>query len=219
MPRHPQPEEDNTSCTDKASDLCDSDTLEVRIGKAIITHEKLVSVGKKPNMAEIARCYQVSDNYHTFRNRLLRKHAPASQAHHHQQLLSKVEEDVLIDWCEYLSARGTPLNRKTIGRRVHGISGVFPGKAWIDRFLDRHPTLKNVRATGLDPVRAQAFNPTTVKANFEAFKKELLDKGVKNRKYLQYGRERHSVVWGPKNSQRKVPVPPKSPTKVSYCAR
>lgn len=71
MPRHPLPEEDDVSV---ASDLSDSDTLEDRIGKAITAHQKLESIGENPKMMDICRRYRIRDSYHTFRNRLLKKH-------------------------------------------------------------------------------------------------------------------------------------------------
>jgi hypothetical protein len=67
-----------------------------------------------------------------------------------QQLLSTVQEDVLIDWCELSSAGATPIGPKTLRAHAFAISGKHPGKHWHERFAKRHPTLKLSKPTSLD---------------------------------------------------------------------
>ncbi|THU98481.1 DDE-domain-containing protein, partial [Dendrothele bispora CBS 962.96] len=63
---------------------------------------------------------------------------------------------------EILKARGYDVQENTVSPQ------------WIKSFLKRHPELKGRRGKGLDPKRAQAFNPTTVSHHF-ALLKSVMD--------------------------------------------
>lgn len=57
---------------------------------------------------------------------------------------------------------------------------MVPGRQWIDRFIATYGDLfHSRRAVGLDPVLAQAFNPTAVKETFYAYREWVVDRGIK----------------------------------------
>jgi len=86
------------------------------------------------------------------------------EGHQAQQLLSDAEETTLCDWIEYYALVAKPLDIQGILNLAAEISGKQPGKNWIDRFKTRHPKLCYSKPGGLDPKRAQNFNPTNAAA-------------------------------------------------------
>ncbi len=87
----------------------------------------------------------------------------------------------MVDWIQYLSMTGHPINKRTIRPKVQALMREqgkavpmnSPSKAWIRRFLERHPELKLGRGSGLDPKRAKAFNYTTVQGHFKLLKEHM----------------------------------------------
>jgi hypothetical protein len=121
---------------------------------------------------------------------------------------------------------GHPISKESLRAKVADISSILqkkqaqtgerhlPAKNWIYSFLERHPELDLKRPTGLDPKRAQNFNPTVVKRHFQLLGDFLNahdipweniynmdEKGIQlgggrkldNTKYL-YSREQHNRV-------------------------
>lgn len=103
---------------------------------------------------------------------------PRSVAHQKDQLLAPVQEEVLADWCQYLSDNGIPLNSKTIRPRVKALTGKKPGRNWFRRFLGRHPDVVSGRPAGLAPNRAQAVRYPIVQEHFKLWKKHVIDVGI-----------------------------------------
>ena len=134
----------------------------------------------------------------TLRERHRGIHAPAREAHERQQLLSPDEEIALVDWLEHLSdqvskqlfflsqtavdrgSQGMPVQRSTILEMVKTITErpKPPNKKWINRFLERHPTLTLGKPSGLDPKRAQAFNRPVVEDHFKKLKELITEKNI-----------------------------------------
>jgi hypothetical protein len=112
-------------------------------------------VGKPPqdrlSLLGVAKKFDVK--YCTLRNRVTGKHKDAKEAHESQQSLSHVQEKVLVEWLHQLSNECEPVSKWGIRKKVETITGgrVKPGKAWVRRFLKRHPTLKLGKPSGLDP--------------------------------------------------------------------
>ena len=96
-------------------------------------------------------------------------------AHSSRQLLSQAEENVLVEWLELMSTSATPLNAADLRGYALALTGKYPGKLWHRRFLERHPSLRLGKASGLDPKRAKNFNKANVSDYFEK-RKKLNDK-------------------------------------------
>lgn len=121
--------------------------------------------GKYTKYTDAAAAYDLS--YQTLRHRYLNLHGVANLGHTGQQLLSRVQEEVLVDWCIFLGLMGHPFHRVSIEFKVEQLAGRKPGKHWVKRFLKRHSAeLRFRKAAGLDPKRAQAFNVTNVHDHF-----------------------------------------------------
>ena len=122
--------------------------------------------------------------YFTLRRRILGLAVHQKEAHVDQQLLTKAEEQTLVEWIQYLALTGHLLNKRTIrpkvqaildakGSKFHG-SEKYPSKNWIRKFMRRWlPHLKTGRGSGLDPKRAKAFNFTTVSHHFRLFQETV----------------------------------------------
>ncbi|KAF9504594.1 hypothetical protein BS47DRAFT_1251031, partial [Hydnum rufescens UP504] len=91
------------------------------------------------------------------------------------------KENVLLDWITHLGFLAQPLDCWTVGPFVKDLCGKFPGKCWLQRFLQCH---KNetwyCQSSALDPKRARSFNYTTVHDYFNKLKAVL---------------EEHDIPW------------------------
>lgn len=146
-------------------------TYEERIAAAI----HWMQSGATSNMAEAAAKFGLV--YTTFQNRYTGRTKSRAEANRKLFKISPETEDVLVEWCQYLGMRGTPLNRRTIGPRVKALCGSSPTKAWFRGFVRRRQKeLKLYRPSGLAPNRAQAFNQTVVGHHFDLFKAEIMEK-------------------------------------------
>ncbi|KAJ7311687.1 hypothetical protein DFH08DRAFT_897426 [Mycena albidolilacea] len=61
-------------------------------------------------------------------------------AHVHERLLNKPQEDVLAEWIKSLAKRGIPLNLTTIGSYAAEIYGAPLGVTWPTRFKNATQT-------------------------------------------------------------------------------
>jgi hypothetical protein len=127
-------------------------------------------------------------------DRLCRRHQHCTQshavAHTKQQLLNPAQEDVLCNWAKYMGTEGQPLSKNMLRVTAADMSerlqkksketGMrkLPGKKWVYSLMDRHQDLKLKRVTGLDPLRAQCFNPTSVKGHFQLLENILRGKDI-----------------------------------------
>lgn len=96
------------------------------------------------------------------------------EAHQSQQLLSRPQEAVLSDWIEFRALIAKPLDIQDVKFLTYELSGRRPGKHWIYRFKKRWPKVSYSKPGGLDPKRAQNFNPSNV-AGFYALLKAIYD--------------------------------------------
>jgi hypothetical protein len=61
-----------------------------------------------------------------------------------------------------------PLTQTMLHEQVKVLTGKLPGEIWIKCFLQRHcDRIVAAKEHGLSPMRAQAFNQTTVKLHFD----------------------------------------------------
>ena len=100
-----------------------------------------------------------------------------SASHTKQRLLSPEEEDALCDWIEHLAYTCLPVDKRTVLDLVQQITGAPrpPNVKWVYRFLKRHPHIKLGKASGMDPMRAQAFNYTNVDDHFKKLEAVIKD--------------------------------------------
>jgi hypothetical protein len=140
------------------------------------------------HISEAARHFDVP--YDRLRRRHQRRTQSHAVAHTKQQLLNPAQEDVLCDWAKYMGTEGQPLSKNMLHVTVADMSErlqkesnetgtrKLPGKMWVYSLMDRRQDLKLKRPTGLDPVRAQCFNPASVKGHFQLLETLLRDKDI-----------------------------------------
>jgi hypothetical protein len=103
-----------------------------------------------------------------------------------KQKISKVEENVLVQFIKESADRGFPMSHKTIAFHANAIlqshlgDGYEPvGESWIFRFLDRHEDeLQTHWSKPLDMQRARALNPEVVDAWFDLVKRWIINQGI-----------------------------------------
>jgi hypothetical protein len=105
--------------------------------------------------------------YDTLRCQYLRLNQSRSDAHIHEQLLTKAEEETICKWLKYMGMTSHPISKETLHVKVGNISTVLqekcqqtgelqiPSRKWIYKFLDRQPDLQLKRPTSLDPKRTE----------------------------------------------------------------
>ena len=75
-----------------------------------------------------------------------------SDGHSSQKLLSQVQEDILVSWCEYQASMAEHLMHTTLQEHVRLLSSKVCSNIWVRRFLCRHATtIIAAKAQGLDP--------------------------------------------------------------------
>lgn len=124
-----------------------------------------------PNLSAMKRFldtkYKTNVCLGTIRNRASGAHQDARKGHEAQQLLSHIQENILIEWITLLSDTGHCISKQTLRKKAEILCGHKPGQTWIRPFLSRHPEIVLGKPSGLDPKRAQAFNKPTVKRHFQ----------------------------------------------------
>jgi len=93
------------------------------------------------------------------------------KVHSNEHIKQILQELVLVEWINHLGMLGQPLESRTISPYVRDLSGRFPGRNWLPRFLKRNSkTVRYCRTMALDPKRAMCFNYPSVKSYFEQLK-------------------------------------------------
>lgn len=114
-----------------------------------------------PALLKIEKFHQLK--LQTLRHRYKGQHTDSHSAHQEQMLLSPYQEMVLVEWMTKDAREVKPWTRAELRVRVKQLTGRSPGKSWLKSFEQRHAeTIHAARTSGLDPKRAQCFNPTTV---------------------------------------------------------
>ena len=136
-----------------------------------------ITNGRFTKITDAATYFKVS--YPTLRRRHLQLTLSPSEAHINQRLLTAVEEKVVCEWAKYMGMTGHPISKDSLRVKIGDISSILqekrrktgiqhlPAKNWVYSFIERNPELKLKRPSGLDPKRAQNFNPSVVKHHFE----------------------------------------------------
>ena len=119
----------------------------------------------KRNYSATAKKYSVS--LFTLRNRFLKKHQSAKNAHEKQKILTSPQEDVLLEWMLLHADEGQPWGKEKVKIKVEKLTSRKPSDDWVYAFQNRHKDeLKFCGTSGLDPKRAQAFNPILIADHF-----------------------------------------------------
>lgn len=99
---------------------------------------------------------------------------PRTTAHAHRQLLSSIQETMLVDWVLQLEADGhapTPATICAMASLISTKSGgpEHVGKGWFTRFRARHPEVHMKKGVKLAQDRAQMANPNVLQEWYELF--------------------------------------------------
>ena len=94
---------------------------------------------QRPNISAVKRIldakYKTSVCLGTIRNRASGEHQNAKHGHAAQQLLSPVQEDILVEWIVLLSNTGHCLSKRTVRKKAEHLCGRKPGQSWVSTFL------------------------------------------------------------------------------------
>ena len=104
-----------------------------------------------------------------------------------KQKISKVEENVLVQFIKESADRGFPMSHQAIAFHADAIlqsrlgDGYEPvGESWIFRFLDRHEDeLQTHWSKPLNMQRARALNPEVVDTWFDLVERWVVNQGIK----------------------------------------
>jgi hypothetical protein len=124
----------------------------------------------KPHFTKAASKFCIPCN--TLRDRWYNKHQAAFNAHEAQMLLTHDQELALVEWMQKDAQEGYPWTRVRLKLRVQELSGREspPSNNWVYAFNQRHNDILHFRSTsGLDPIRAQCFNPTNMADHFAKY--------------------------------------------------
>lgn len=148
--------------------LCFQDAI------SFLTSQQSLPLPEHYPIAQVARNFDV--RYDTLRRRFLGLHQDAHSGHEQQQLLSHVQEQVILEWVKQLSDESELITKQGLRRTIQQLTAghIRPGKNWIRRFLQRHPSIKLGKPSGLDPKHAKCFNQTTV-GNYFTLLQNILD--------------------------------------------
>jgi len=120
----------------------------------------------------LAESFAVSNT--TLQNRLKGHTTPRKVAHESQQLLSHLEEKVIIHRIEDYDNRGIPLRTRHVLQMVFEIlkaRGTVAdiGKGWVDRFVKRHPGIQSKVGKSINKQRALATDAAILREHLERF--------------------------------------------------
>lgn len=110
----------------------------------------------KESKPQIATTFKV--NITTLRRRLKGIQKSRQEAHRHQQLLSRGEENSIALWCRAMSDLGFPITFDILTTMAQDIlkshsSTHIIGQHWVQRFLSRNPDIKSTYVASMEKVR------------------------------------------------------------------
>jgi len=109
----------------------------------------------KPNFSDVKwfldSKYNTNVCLGTIRNRASGAHQDARKGYEAQQLLSPVQENILVEWIILLLDTGHCISKRTLRKKAEILCGHKPGPTWIHYFLSHHPEIVLGKPSGLDP--------------------------------------------------------------------
>jgi hypothetical protein len=154
-----------------------------------------VRLGKYKNVTQAAKALGIprSTVYHRVDGRKSR-----TDAHEHQQRLTRNQKSALCSWIKELAANGYPPRHTQVYQmaeeiRRHDIANLIDeedimrinvfalGRDWVrKRFLPRHPNLASVTSSAIDSNRVKDTTVESLQAWFDAFQKVVKKYGIED---------------------------------------
>jgi hypothetical protein len=126
---------------------------------------------ESPNFAEAAKAHECLNRW-VLRRRFYGLSGSRVSAACLREKIPCPVQSALLDWCILKGYQGCAVNYEGIASYVELLIGERPTRHWVRQFRARWSTkVKVTSSRGLDPLRAQCFNRTTVCGHFDAFKK------------------------------------------------
>ena len=133
---------------------------EIRLQQAITDFQ----TNRYPSIRAAARA---NDVHHTTLSRRLKGRVSRRIARQPQQLLSEIQEQLLVQWILDLEAQGHAPSftavrdlAGVVSRDSGGPNNV--GKNWISRFLKRHPEIRSKVGRRISAKRANSTSPEAI---------------------------------------------------------
>jgi hypothetical protein len=120
------------------------------------------------SIAEAARVYHIHPKTLGAR---ARGRKSRDEAHAHQRLLTHLQEEMLVRWCQNMGWRGEPVGLMDLRAMVADIAKQPVGLSWVGRFIERNPELKTRWAKRGESKRASGLNRFNKQSFFEALAK------------------------------------------------
>ena len=104
----------------------------------------------------------------------LRGRTSSALSHQHQQRLTPLQEDFLVEWILEEDARGYPpphARAREMANRILRMNGDTQpvGKLWVSHFIKRQPRVASVVGRKLEAQRAEAATPEQMRAFLEKY--------------------------------------------------
>jgi DDE superfamily endonuclease/Tc5 transposase DNA-binding domain/helix-turn-helix, Psq domain len=163
--------------------------------KAMETEARINQAVEAYNNGDFKSILATAQHFEVNRNTLTRRvsgHPSRVQARQSQQLLSPVEESVLVKWICQLSCAGHPARHQLIKEmaeeiRVQRVQNVndastriiqYPpiGKEWIQRFITRHLELQTIAARQIESARHQDATHEALQHWFTVLESKFLER-------------------------------------------
>lgn len=129
---------------------------------------------------EIKTVRAAAEQYGVPRSTLFRRiqgSKPRVHSHPEGQLLTPIQELALVDLILKLDDWGHPMKSHHVLAFAHQIQDSdvkrYPGKHWLQRFVNRHPTLASKVASRLDRERASCASDVVLAEFFKKVKFQL----------------------------------------------
>ncbi|EGO02982.1 hypothetical protein SERLA73DRAFT_70454 [Serpula lacrymans var. lacrymans S7.3] len=135
-----------------------SDVVDLK--KQIQAACEATTTGAARNLKAVCRDLGIIKHYHTALRRYKGKAVPCCEAHIQQQHLNQAQEEVLLEWIQFLGNTGHPLCKQTIAPYKH------------------EEQIASQRPSTIDPMRAQAFNQPVVQDFFKQFEAVIKEHNI-----------------------------------------
>ena len=143
----------------------------------------------------------------TIRNCSSGTHQATRKGHEDLQVLSPIQENILVEWVILLSDTGHCISKRMLRMKAELLCSHKPGKNWVYCFLLRHPEIVLGKPSGLDPKWAQAFNKPTVKTHFKLLEALIKKHGIPPKNIYNMDEKGVQHGGGQKTQARKYVAP------------
>ncbi|EGN99148.1 hypothetical protein SERLA73DRAFT_152834 [Serpula lacrymans var. lacrymans S7.3] len=134
----------------------------VDLEKQIQAACEATSTGAARNLKAACRDLGIIKHHYTALRRYKGKAVPCREAHIQQQHLNQAQEEVLLEWIQFLGNTGRPLCKQTIAPYVFDMCNKYPSE----------------KPSTIDPMLAQAFNQPVVQDFFKQFEAVIKEHNI-----------------------------------------